>query len=598
MRAWIFFIAAVFALASHAAGQEITMRPEIRGRNGIVAAGRHYSVEAGIRVFHQGGNAIDAGAATVFAAAVAEISHFGFGGEVPTLIYSARDKKVVAINGQGSAPAAATPEVFRDKGRVDANGPRAATMPAVLDTMVLALQNYGTMRLEQVLQPAIELADGFVMYSYLEHYLESERKFCEPYSATMRVYYPDGRIVRTGEVFRQPQLAASLRLLVQAEQKEFSRTHDRNKALQAARDAFYKGEIARRIVDADREAGGLFTYEDMAGYRGKIEAPVSTDFHEYTVFKCGFWDQGPVLLQILNILEGFDLREMGLHSTEYIHTVTEAMKLAYDDRDTYYGDPDFAQVPAAGLLSKQYAAERRKLISRQKASLEHRPGDPYPYDPNVTAPARRYVPSAPKASPDPAVGDTTCVNVVDRDGNLFSATPSSGWLLGGAFIAGDTGIPLSNRMQAFSLDPDSPNVVAGGKRPRTTLTPTIVFNNGRPFLAISTPGGDSQDQQILNVLLNLFVFGMELQPALEAPRINSLHPFSTFDTHADRPGVLEVEDRVSPGVLQALREKGHAILVRPAFGMSTGVTAVGIDPELGTLRGGSDVRRERYIFGW
>jgi gamma-glutamyltranspeptidase/glutathione hydrolase len=583
---------------SYATGQEFTMRPEITGRTGIVAAGRHYSVEAGIRILHQGGNAIDAGAATVFAAAVAEISHFGFGGEVPTLIYWARDKKVIAINGQGSAPAAATPELFRDKGKVDANGPRGATMPAVLDAMIIALQQYGTMRLEHVLQPAIELADGFVMYSYLEHYLESERKFCEPYRATMKIYYPEGRIPRTGEVFRQPELAATLRFLVQAERKEFARKRDRIKALEAARDAFYKGEIARRIVDANRDAGGLFTYEDMAGYKGKIEATVSTDFHEFTVHKCGFWNQGPVLLQTLNILEGFDLREMGLHSTQYIHTVTEALKLAYDDRDAYYGDPDFAKVPAVGLLSKKYAAERRLLISRQKASLEHRPGDPYPFDPNVPAPARRYIPSAPKTPPAPAVGDTTCVNVVDGDGNLFSATPSSGWLLGGAFIAGDTGIPLSNRMQAFTLDPDSPNVVAGGKRPRTTLTPTIVFKNGKPFLAISTPGGDSQDQQILNVLLNVFVFGMRLQPALEAPRINSLHPFSTFDNHADRPGVLEVEDRVAPGVVQALREKGHAIQLRPAFGISTGVTAVGIDPETGTLRGGSDVRRERYIFGW
>ena len=579
--------------------QTQTMRPEITGQHGIVAAGRHYSVEAGIRILHQGGNAIDAGAATVFAAAIVEISHFGFGGEAATLIYSARDKKVVAINGQGSAPAAATPDIFRPKGKIDANGPRGATVPAVLDAMVLALQNFGTLRLEQVLQPAIELADGFVMYSFLERYLTSERKFCEPYADTLKTYYPNGKITAAGEMFRQPNLAATLRAIVRAERDEFARTRDRVKALEAGRNSFYKGETARRIAEANRNAGGFFTYEDLANYRGKIEEPVSSDFHDYTIYKCGFWNQGPVLLQTLNILEGFDLKEMGLHSTEYVHTVTEALKLSYDDRDAYYGDPDFAKVPKQGLLSKEYAAERRKLISRQTAELGHRPGDPYPFDRSVQPPARRYVPTGPaKNSEAPANGDTTCVNVVDRDGNLFSATPSSGWLLGGAYIAGDTGVPLSNRMQAFSLDPDSPNLLQGGKRPRTTLTPTVVLKNKKPYLAISTPGGDSQDQQILNVLLNVFVFGMAIQPALEAPRLNSQHPFSSFDNHADKPGVLELEDRIAPGVIEALRIKGHKILLMPAYGISTGVTAVGVDPANGTLRGGSDVRRERYIFGW
>ncbi|MGH8247003.1 MAG: gamma-glutamyltransferase, partial [Gammaproteobacteria bacterium] len=232
------------------------MRPEITGHHGVVAGGRHYSVEAGIRILRQGGNAIDAGAATVFAAAVAEISHFGFGGEAPTLIYSARDKRVVAINGQGSAPSAVTPELFRSKGKIDANGPRAATIPAVLDTMVLALQKFGTLRLEQVLQPAIELADGFVMYSFLERYLISERKACEPYADTMKIYYPGGRVPSAGEMFRQPDLAATLRALIEAEKVEFAQSRDRVKALEAGRDAFYKGDISRRIVGANRKADG------------------------------------------------------------------------------------------------------------------------------------------------------------------------------------------------------------------------------------------------------------------------------------------------------------------------------------------------------
>jgi gamma-glutamyltranspeptidase/glutathione hydrolase len=578
--------------------QEATMRPEITGSHGIVAAGRHYTVEAGIRLLAAGGNAFDAGAAAVFAASVVEISHFGFGGEVPALVYSARDKRVYAVNGQGSAPAAATVDVFRDKGKIDPNGPRAATVPAVLDSMVLVLERFGTASLEAVLQPAIELADGFVMYSFLEKYLTSERNACEPFPDTMKVYYPDGKVPRAGEMFRQPGLAATLRAIVSAEKAELQRSRDRVKGLRAGRDAFYKGETARRIAAATRAAGGLLAYEDLANYRGKVEDALSTDFHDYTVWKCGFWNQGPVLLETLNILEGFELREMGLHSTEYIHTVTEALKLAYDDRDTYYGDPDFVRVPARGLLSKEYAAARRKLIARGKASLEHRPGDPYAFDPTATPPARRWVPTSPPKAPTAPAGDTTCVNVVDRDGNLFSATPSSGWVLGGAFIAGDTGVPLGDRLQAFSLARDSPNVLQPGKRPRTTLSPSLVLRAGKPFLAISTPGGDSQDQQILNVLLGILVFNLGLQQAIEAPRINSQHPFSTFDNHADNPGVLEVESRVAPGVIEALKQKGHRILTLGPYGVSTGVTAVGVDPVHGTLRGASDVRRERYIFGW
>jgi gamma-glutamyltranspeptidase/glutathione hydrolase len=299
----------------------------------------------------------------------------------------------------------------------------------------------------------------------------------------------------------------------------------------------------------------------------------------------------------LNLLEGLDLKGMGLNSTEYIHTVHEAIKLAYDDRNAFLGDPAFAAVPLQGLLSKAYAAERRKLIGPQ-AFLDHRPGDPFAFDPDVKAPAVRYMPHAQGEKNPDSSGDTTCVNTVDSEGNLFSATPSSGWLLGGAFIAGDTGVPLSNRMQAFDLDPASPNLLVGGKRPRTTLTPTIVRKDGQPFLALSTPGGDSQDQQILNVLLNLIVFEMDLQAAIEAPRINSNHPHSSFDNHASAPGQLDIESRIPVKVQDELRARGHALRVIGPHAMSTGVVAVGVNLQTGTLRGGADVRRERYVFGW
>ena len=574
-----------------------TMKPEILGTHGIVAAGRHYTVSAGVRILQQGGNAVDAGVASVFAAAVCEISHFGFGGETPAIIYDAKTREVIVINGQGPAPKAATPALFEKEGRPPSNGPLGATIPAMLDSMALALETKGTMRLEQVMQPAIELADGFPMYEFLQHYLITERKATEQYEWSAKTYYPDGRIPAVGEIFRQPNLARTMRAIVDAEKAAFAKTRNRATAIRAGRDAFYTGPIARRIVDADRAAGGVFSYEDLSTYHGKIEKPQTTRFHEYDVYKAGPWNQGPVLLQTLNILEGIDLESMGPDSAEYLHQVHESIKLAYDDRNAYYGDPAFVSVPLKGLLSKPYAATRRALIGRQ-AFLDHRVGDPFPYDPDVKPPVTRYVPHAQGVKTSTAAGDTTCVDVVDKDGNLFSATPSSGWLLGGAFIAGDTGVPLSNRMQVFDLDPLSPNVLAGGKRPRTTLTPTIVLKEGKPFLAISTPGGDSQDQQILNVLLNIIVFDKPIQQALEAPRFNSLHPFASFDNHESLPGVLEIEDRVPAAVRDELAARGHKLRVIGAYSMSTGVVAVGVDPKTGALRGGADVRRERYIFGW
>ena len=574
-----------------------TLKPEILGTHGIVAAGRHYSVAAGVRMLQQGGNAIDAGVATVLAAAVCEISHFGFGGEAPTMIYDAKTRDVIVINGQGPAPRAASPALFAREGRPPSNGPLGATIPAMLDAMAIALETKGTFHFEQVMQPAIELADGFPMYEFLHRYMLSERQATEQYEWSKKTYYPEGRIPDVGEMFRQPNLARTLRAIVSADRATFNRTHNRADAIRAGRDAFYKGPLAQRIVDADRASGGVFTYEDLASYHGTIEAPVTASFHDYDVFKAGPWNQGPVLLQTLNILEGIDLKGFGAESADYLHNVHEAIKLAYDDRNAYYGDPKFANVPMAGLLSKKYAEERRALIGPQ-AALEHRVGDPYRFDPDVKPPAQRYVPHAQGVRSSVAAGDTTCVDVVDKDGNLFSATPSSGWLLGGAFVAGDTGVPLSNRMQVFDLDPASPNVLVGGKRPRTTLTPTIVLKDGKPFLAISTPGGDSQDQQLLNVLLQMFVFDKDIQEAIEAPRINSLHPFSSFDNHESEPGVLEIENRVPETVRDALAARGHRLKVLGPYGMSTGVVAVGVDPRTGTLRGGADIRRERYVFGW
>ena len=607
--AGILTVATALMLSATPVGQE-TFRPlrsEVTADRGVIAAGRTFVADAGAQILTSGGNAIDAGVAAIFASAVVEISHFGLGGEAPIIIYSARDKRVVVINGQGSAPKAATPALFPGKTAIPGNGPLGATIPAVVDAAAIALEKYGTKSLSEVMAPAIALADGFPMYEFLRGYLQSERKASEPYEWSIRTYYPDGKVTATGEMFRQPNLAATLRALTTAEQQARSGGATREQAIRVGRDAFYKGSIAQRMTAAVRAAGGVMTDEDLATYSGKVEEPASVPYRGYTVHKAGFWNQGPALLQTLRILEGFDLARMGQGSADATHTIVEAVKLAYADRDRYYADPDFARVPGQALLSAEYATVRRALIDPARASTEHRPGDPErgtaligterPIDAAdgvVEAALRR--PATEASRPEP--GDTTSIQVSDAAGNLFSATPSSGWLLGGVFVAGDTGVPMSNRMQAFRLEPSSPNVLAGGKRPRTTLTPTVVLKDGKPFLAIGTPGGDSQDQQILLVLLNIIDFNLGLQAAIEAPRVNSLHPQSSFDDHRAQPGVLEVERSLAVAVIEELRTRGHTVRLRPPYGISTGIVAAGVDPVTGRLRVGADPRRERALVAY
>lgn len=585
-----------------------SLRPEFSGRHGVVAAGRTYTSEAGAELLVQGGNAVDAGVAAIFAAAVAEISHFGLGGEAPMMVYLAKTREVVVINGQGTAPMAATPAFFAGRDAIPGNGPLGATVPAVVDAAALALSRYGTKSFAEVLAPAIRLADGFPMYEFLARHLASERKANEPYGDTMQTYYPGGRTARAGEMFRQPNLARTLRMLADAEAAALKAGASRADAIARARDAFYTGDFARRIAAAVKQSGGLMTEADLAGYRSKVEPAYQVTYRGYTVHKAGPWNQSPVLLQTLNLLEGFDLKAMGHLSVDSIHTVTEAMKLAYADRDRYYGDPDFVSVPMTGLLSKAYAAQRRALIDPRQASLEQRPGEPTRFEQTTRHAGETTAPLGERALPtDPHVrrvgapgesGDTTAIEVADREGNLFSATPSSGWMLGGAFIAGDTGVPMSNRMQAFRLEPGSPNLLAGGKRPRTTLTPTLVTRDGAPFLAIGTPGGDSQDQQILQVLVNVIDYGLPLQAAVDSARFNTLSIQSSFGDHRIDPGVLEVERGIDPAVRDALTARGHRLRLYPVASYPTGIVAAGVDPTTGLLRGAADVRRERSVIIW
>ncbi len=572
-----------------------TLRPEIVGNFGIVAAGRHYAVAAGTRMLMAGGNATDAGVAAVFAAAVTEISHFGFGGEAPTIIYDAKARKVSVVNGQGTAPALATPDRFAAAGVIPGNGPNGGTIPAMVDAMALALQLNGTMTLHQVMQPAIELADGFVMYNFLAEVFASQQKATSKWADAYAAYYPGGKPPLTGEIFRQPNLARTMRIIADADAAAYAKSKDRKAAIKAGRDAFYKGDIARRIGAAMERDGGLMRYEDLARYKGKIEAPATTRVFGYDICKGGFWSQGPAMLMALNIAEAAGIASMAPGSADYLHIVAESIKLAFDDRNMYFGDPDFATVPTKGLLSKAYAAARAKQIG-PRASLDHRYGDPWAFEGKArTTPV--FTPHMLKAPPRPTA-DTTAIEVVDRDGNLFSCTPSSGWMLGGAYIPGDTGVPMSNRLTVFDLDPQSPNVLAPDKRPRTTLSPSIVMKDGAPFLAIGTPGGDNQDQQIMNVLLRVLAYGQPLQAAIEAPRVNSNHFHGSFAIKKDEPGVLEIEDRVPQDIRADLAARGHKLDVLGPFGVSTGIVAAGVVAGSGTLRGGADVRRERYVFGW
>lgn len=573
-----------------------TVRPELYGRYGMVAAGTHYTVQAGMQVLAAGGNAFDAGVAAVLAAAVNEISHFGMGGEAPAIVFQADSGKVTVVCGQGPAPMAARPAHFRGAGVIPGNGPNGGTVPAVIDAMALALQNFGTLSLAEVLEPAIRLADGFPMYGTVRNALIVYRRHSARWESSRRTYYPDGDVPQIGELFRQPNLAATLRALVAAERAALARGADRVQAIEAGRDVFYKGEVGRRIAAAVQADGGLLSHDDLAGYHGRLEAPVTTRFQGYDIHKAGFWSQGPALLMTLNILEAAGIERMRHGGEQYLHTLAEAIKLAFDDRNAWFGDPLFADIPAEGLLSKTYATERAALIGAQ-ASAQHRYGNPYAHQRTGRPPTAAFRPRQ-LGVPGDLASDTTAIEVVDARGNLFSCTPSSGWLMGGAYIAGDTGVPMSNRMPVFDLDPASPNVLAGGKRPRTTLTPTIVTRGGRPFMAVGTPGGDTQDQHIAQTLLNVILGGQNLQQALEAPRLQSVHFHASFGEKRSVPGGIEIESRFGAGIITGLMRRGHRVDVVGGYDIETAGVAVGVDPRSGTLRGGADIRGERQVFGW
>lgn len=604
--------AAVFlvSLSMVANAQRLLERPvrhAARGTRGAVAAGSEFATEAGMRLFHQGGNAVDAGVAAMLAASVAEYSHFGFGGEAPILVRT-RDGKVHAIAGVGTMPKLATAGFFRNrplepgeilappdrnglKGMVPVAGLMPALVPGMVEAALIALREYGTKSFAQVVAPAIELADGEPVDEARSGAIARSTPFLRLWPSSQRVFLPRGRVPQPGEILHQPDLARTMRLMAGAEAKALAAGATRARALDAVRDFFYRGDIARRIDAFSREDHGLLRYEDMAEFRVAPEEPVRGTFHGYEVYKPGFWSQGPALIETLNLLEPYDLRHMGANSVEYIHTLVEALKLAYADRDTYYGDPKFVHVPAERLLSKEYADERRKLIG-PSASWEFRPGkigpNP-PRHPSQVDTARFRIDDALMAR------DTTCVDAMDKDGIVFAATPSGAWLP--SVIAGDTGIALTARAQSFLLIPGHPNELAGGKRPRVTLSPTLVTRAGLPFLALSTPGGDNQEQSLLQLFLNVIDFGMNAEEAVEAPRFQTRHLVSSFDNHAMNPGDLLLDERIPALVMASLRARGHHVEMRSRWSSGAAPVMIRFAPG-GVLEAGADPYGYRAAWAW
>ena len=574
-------------------------RPLVMGRNGVVVSGHHLASDAGLDILKKGGNAVDAGVATVFAQAVAEFDRFGLGGEVPMLIYVAEERKVVSINGNGPAPLRASLEWFRERNIEAIPGDcfLPAVVPAVVDSLIVALDEYGTMSLGEVLAPAIELAEnGFGVYEpFLSRIEGLAPRFEAEWPSSAKIFLPGGKTPEVGDLFIQKDLAQTLRRLVEAEAER--KDEGRKVGLTAARNRFYRGDIAKQIVDFQKSfectdqvgvtSTGLLELQDFKRYRATVEAPEKTTYRGVEVYKVGFWSQGPVLLQALNLLEGYDVKELGHNTAPYIHLLSEAMKLAYADREWYYADPLFVGVPEEGLLSKAYAAERRKQISLEEPSLELRPGDPFPF--NGTQTAHAPIPETVEMGPDRP--GTTGTRVADKHGNVFSATPSGGWFPTSPIIEG-LGFVLGTRGQAFFLDPEKANRLEPGKQPRTTLTPSLALQNGKPFLAWGTPGGDVQDQVNLQVLLRVVDFGMDIQEAVELPFFQILDFPPSFFPRRVMPGTTTFEGRIPADEIEELEKMGHTMRRISEWAIGD-ATALEVDPERGVLFGAAGPRRNK-----
>jgi gamma-glutamyltranspeptidase / glutathione hydrolase len=594
-----------------------TQKPPLHGKHWMAITGKPLAATAGAMMFQRGGNAVDAACAMI-AATSTMWDVLSWGGETQALIYDPRTRKVVAINGLGIAPTGATPEFYRKKGfeYPPAYGPLAAVTPGTPGGLMLMLSEYGTLSLAEVLGPSIELADGYPIDAEVADNIERWKdKLKEwPYSRQVMLPHPGEarEAPRAGEIFRQPDLAVTLRKLVEAEQQALAAGKSRKDAIQAAYDRFYRGDIAEEFVRSVKEQGGLITLADLDQWRPLIEEPLTTNYRGVDVYKLDTWTQGPALLQSLNLLENFDLKALGYNSANYIHTVYQAMNLAFADRDFYYGDPYFPpEEPRRGLLSKEYAKARAATIRMDRNDATAGPGDPYPYqggqNPYASALEKQRRAALRQQTGElaaQALGDfkesftsgTTTVVSADAQGWLVSITPSGGWVP--ATIAGRTGIGLSQRMQSFVLDPalNPFNVLEPGKRPRVTLTPSLAFKDGKPWLAFAVQGGDSQDQNLLQFFLNVVEFGMTPQEAAEAANFNSYQMRSSFDKHESQPGRIVLNESVPQWVRKELALRGYKLEFEART--SGPINAILLDHAHGTMWGGSSNHGEDYGIAW
>jgi len=580
-------------------------RPVVRGTHGMASTGSPLVSAVAVDVLKKGGNAADAGVAALFASMVVEHTHHSLGGESAILHYSARDGEVLAVNGVGPAPGLATREFFEKLGHIPHEDSFLnAPVPGTLDGAVLALDRFGTMTLAEVMEPAIALAGkGHPISGLMVQWIAKSKDYLAKWPGSASLFLPGGKPPKAGDLFVQPELAATLEKIRDAEKS--NRRLGRSGAMKAARDVFYKGGIARAFDRFSRENGGLIRYEDLAGYEGKIEEPLKTSYRDLEVYSCSTWTQGLMMLEVMNLLEHYDIRNLPHNSPGYIHRVVEALKLACRDRHDFYADPYKVKVPVNGLVSKAYAGERRRLIDMARAAMEMPSGDPWKHETGARPPAGTGKASspAPSAAEDPGCDpgtDTIALVVADRDGNMFSTTSSNNM---GVFRTGITptglGFVLSGRLRQFSLDPGNANVIAPGKIPRITPTPHLALKGGKPYIAWTTPGEDVQVQANLQVFFNVVEFGMDPQAAVEAPRFRSLHGPEPNYPQGMKPGEVRAEPRIAPETLRALEKMGHRIRTEDDWAESSGgMVLIVRDPRTGVLSAGADPRRECYAMGW
>ena len=604
------FLLAGICLAATVCGQS-TQKPVLHGKNWMAITGKPLAATAGATIFNQGGNAVDASCA-MLAATCTMWDVLSWGGETQAIIYNPKTKKVIAINALGVAPTGATPEFYKGKGFAypPQYGPLAAITPGTPGGLCYILAEYGTMSLEQVLKPAMELASGYPIEAQTANSIEANKARIKEWPYSKSVFLPHlgqkREAPEAGEIFVQQDLFNTLAKMVEAEKAALKKGKSRKEAIYAAYDRFYKGDIAKEFVRGCQEQGGLITEKDLATWKVLEEEPLKVNYRGVDVYKLQQWTQGPMMLQSLNMLEQFDLKSMGYNSANYIHTMSQVLNMTFADRDFYYGDPYFPPAePMQGLLSKEYAKARVLQMNKERNDPNTKPGDPYPFE-GKNNPYLDLLEKFGTASAQPINKEyldnvflgTTSVEAADKEGWVVSMVPSGGWVP--ACIAGKTGVGMSQRAQSFVLDAalNPFNVIEPGKRPRVTLTPGLAMKEGKPLIAFGVQGGDTQDQNLIQFLVNMIDFGMNVQEACEAANVNTYQYYLSLgdQDRKPKPGNLLIQEDTPPWVKKELIRMGYKLSTDDRT--SGPINAIYFDWKHGSMWGGSSNHGEDYGIGW